>query len=204
MVLVAMPFRRRIKRQTMGKVAVKHSQTLVSLIGNGSSVTQRGFLFTNAGDRSADGSGQDIQDKANTTNIVQVGTVVKNVRIELQAAITPAGNDGNTSTQGWIEWAVVWRDEATINIPVNQLGVQTLGDIAQQMFRGDCLLTGNFPVSVNLPNQQTILLKLPKKCTKWNLGDTLLLYMIFRDADTTDLQSDTVKLISSYFFKAYN
>ncbi len=199
-----MPFRRRIRRQTVGLTAVKHSQTLVSVIGNGSLVTQNGFLFTNVGDRSLDGTAKTIQEEADTASRVQVGSVVKNVRIELQAAITPAGNNGNTSTQGWLEWAVVWRNEVNIPIPATNLGVQTLGDIAQQMFRGDCLLTGSFPLSVNLPNVQTILLKLPKKAVKWNLGDTLVLYLSFRDADTTDLQTDTVKVIQSEFFKAYN
>ncbi len=200
-----MPFRRkRIKRATFGKDPIKHSNTLVSVIGNGSNITQRNLVQTTAGDRSLDGSVSVIQTEANTGSNVLVSTIVKYVNVVLQAGVTADGNDGNTSTQGFIEWAVVWRDEVNIPIPVTNFGTKTLGDMATQMFRGDCLLTGAFPVSVNLPNMVSISVKLPKKAIKWRLGDTLSLYYGFRDMDTADLQTTTVKVIQSQMFKAYN
>ncbi len=200
-----MPFRRRrIKRATMGKDPIKHSRTVVSVIGNGSMVTQNALIVTNVGDRSLDGTAKVIQDQASTANLVMVSTVVKYLNIVLQAATTEAGNDQNTQTQGWIEWAIVFREEVDIPIPVTEIGTRTLGDIAMQMFRGDCLLTGQFPVSVNLPNVERIVLKLPNKAIKWKIGQVLSIYMLFRDAETTDLQTDTVKVVQSAFFKAYN
>ncbi len=199
-----MPYRRkRIVRLTMGKEPIKHSHTNVSIIGNGSNVGQRGLIRTNAGDRSVDGSNVTIRSESTTSTIVQVGDIVKYINIVLQAAVTTEGNDPQSQTQGWLEWALVWRDEVTLTIPNTNLGVRTLGDIAMQMFRGDCIMTGQFPVSVNLPNIQEIKIKLPKKSVKWHLGDELTLYTIFRDADTTDLQTDTVKLVLSAFFKSY-
>jgi len=200
-----MPFRRRrVKRMTMGKDPVKHSHTLVQVIGNGSNVNASTIIITGAGDRSLDGTFKSIQQNATTSDQVSVSDIVKYVNIILQGAITAEGNNGNTSTQGWVEWALVWRDEVFIPIPSTNLGTQTLGDIANQMFRGDCLMTGQFPVSVNLPNVETITVKLPKKAIKWHIGDSLALYTSFRDADTTDLQTDTVKLLNSYHFKVYS
>ncbi len=199
-----MPFRRkRIIRATMGKEPIKHSHTQVSVIGNGSIVGQRGLIRTNAGERSADGSPVVIRDSSTTSTLVQVGDVVKYINIVLQTAVTTEGNDPQSQTQGWLEWGLVWRDEITKTIPTTSLGTKTLGDICMQMFRGDCIMTGQFPCSVNLPNVQEIKIKLPKKAIKWHLGDELTLYTIFRDADTTDLQTDTVKLVLSAFFKAY-
>jgi len=194
--------RRRIKRVTMGKDPIKHSSTLVSVIGNGSNVTGVQLITTRAGDRSLDGASSTIQDSASNAQIVILSTIVKYITVHLQAAVTTAGND--SSTQGWIEWAVVWRDEVSVQPPSTNFGTQTLGNICTNMYRGDCLLTGNFPVSVNLPNSQDILVKLPKKCVKWKQGAELKLYAIFRDADTTNLETDTVKLITSNNFKGYN
>jgi len=199
-----MPYRRkRIRRVTMGKDPIKHSNTLVNLTGNASAVTQSTLIKTNAGDRSDDGSSTTIQDRSNTAGLVQVGTIVKYINIILQAATTEAGNDQQTQTQGWIEWAVVWRDEVSTTIPSTNIGIRTLGDICSQMFRGDCLMTGQFPVSVNLPNVERIIIKLPKKSVKWHLGDELTLYYLFRDAESADMATNTIKVISSNFWKSY-
>jgi len=198
-----MPFRRKIRRATMGKTAIKRSATLVSTIGNGSLVGERTLVATNTGDRSLDGGAKVIQEQATTSTAVQVGDVIKYVNIVLQSAVTEAGQSAQNDTQGWLEWAVVWRDEVSIPIPSTNLGTAHLGDLAMQMFRGDCLLTGQFPVSVNLPNIERIVLKLPKKAVKWNLGDELTLYTHFRSANVTDLETDTVRLIQFHYYKAY-
>ncbi len=188
----------------MGKDPVKHSNTLVSSIGNGSNVGQRTLIITRAGDRSLDGGNTTYGDSATTSTTIMVSDIVKYVNLVFQAAITAEGNDGNTQTQGWLEWAIVWRNEVSIPIPSTNLGTRTLQDIAMQMFRGDCLMTGQFPVSVNLPNIETVMLKLPKKSVKWKIGDELVLYTSFRDADTTNLETDTVKLVQFHFFKSYS
>ncbi len=203
--MLRMPFRRRrIKRVTMGKDPIKHSATRVSTIGGGSLVDLRSLIQTNAGDRSLDGTSKVYGDSANTGNVVMVSDIVKYVNIILQAAITDAGKTAQNETQGWIEWAVVWRDEVDINIPSTNLGTRTLGDIAINMFRGDCIMTGQFPVSVNLPNVQEITIKLPKKAVKWHIGDQLILYSNFRDSEVTNLDTDTVRLIQSHIFKSYS
>ncbi len=200
-----MPYRRRrIKRETMGKEAIKHTHTLIGIIGNGSNVVNDTIIETNAGDRSSDGLVYSIQNSANTGRQVMVGDIVKYLRIVLQAAVTAEGKDAQSETQGWVEWAVVFRNETTVPIPSTNIGTQTIGDIATTMFRGDCLMTGQFPVSVNLPNVETIQIKLPKKAIKFKTGSEIILYSLFRDSDITNLETDTVKLVKSFAFKAYN
>ena len=188
----------------MGKDPIKHSTTFIGTIGNGSNVAERTLIQTNAGDRSLDGLATVIQQEANTATNVQVSDIVKYVNITLQLAVTEQGQTAQNDTQGWFEWAVVWRDEVSIPIPSTNLGTRHLGDLAMQMFRGDCLMTGQMPVSVNLPNVQNITIKLPKKAIKWKLGDELTLYSHFRSSNVTDLETDTVRSVIFHYFKAYS
>ncbi len=132
-----------------------------------------------------------------------VGDVVKYINIVIQSAITEEGQTAQNDTQGWLEWAVVWRAEVDIPIPSTNLGTKTIGDLATAMFRGDCLMTGQFPVSVNLPNVEVIQLKLPKKATVYKLGNVLSLYYAFRSSNVTDLTTDTVRVVNTTKFKAY-
>ncbi len=188
----------------MGKDPVKHSHTLIETIGNGSNVGQRSLIVTNAGDRSLDGSSQLYGANATTAGQVMVSDIVKYINVILESAITEEGQTAQNDTQGWLEWAIVWRQEVDIPIPSTNLGTRALGDLASQMFRGDCLLTGQFPVSVNLPNVATITLKLPKKANKWHIGDQLSIYTHFRSSNVTDLTTDTVRLVTVAHFKSYS
>ena len=200
-----MPFRRkRIRRVTMGKDPIKHSHSTLANIGNGSNVNERTIIATNAGDRSLDGAVKVIQEAANTGSLVMVSSIVKYVNITIQAAVRVTAEPQNQDTQGWLEWAVTWRDEVTIPIPSTNLGTKSLMDLATQIFRGDCIMTGSFPVSHNLPNVANITIKLPKKAVKWRLGDELVLHVFFRSADVTDLETDQVRYMNSIMFKAYN
>jgi len=200
-----MPFRRRrIKRLTMGKDPIKHAHTLVSIHGNGSLVQEFEIILTNTGDRSLDGSTQVIQAEANTGKNVQISDIVKYVNIIIQSAATAEEEVTEGIRNGWIEWALVWRNEVDIPIPATNIGTLTLGVIANRMFRGDCLMSGQFPVAQGLPNIAELKVKLPSKAIKWKIGAELKLYFIFRDAVTTDVQTNTIKTVTSALFKAYS
>ncbi len=188
----------------MGKTGIKHSHTLIKVIGNGSSVSNDILIQTRSGERSVDGSNQSYQTQGNLTTDVMAGDVVKYLNVILQTAVTSDGNDGNTQTQGWVEWALVFANEKETPIPSTNIGLQTLGDICSKMFRGDCLMSGQFPVSVNLPNVETIQLKLPRKASTFKIGSIITLYTMFRDSDITNLQTDTIKLVVSEHYKSYN
>ena len=194
--------RRKIKRATMGKEPIKHSLTLVATHGQGSAVQVQKLLRTFVGDRSLDGSAQTIQSEANTSNMTRVGDVVKYINVLLQSAITDAGVAINS--QGWIEWAIVWSNQAAPAIPSTNLGTTNLGVIANRMFRGDCLMTGCFPVSVNLPNTEKIILKLPEKAVKQKIGNELNLFFHYRSATSTDVDTTSTRTISSALYKVYS
>jgi len=200
-----MPYRRRrIKRATMGKEPIKHSTTLITTVGQGSNVETFDLITTNAGDRSNDGSPKVIKEQMSTGNLVMVGDIVKYVNVILQCAVTEEGQTAQNDIQGWLEWAVTWRNEVTVPIASTNLGVRTVGDLATAIYRGDCLMTGQFPVSVNLPNVERITLKLPNKSVKFKLGCELVIHTHFRSSNVTDLDTNTIRLIQSEFFKSYN
>ncbi len=188
----------------MGKDPIKHSQTKVHVLGQGSVTGFHNLITTKAGSRSLDGSVQDIQESANTSSIVMISSIIKYITIHFQVAITEEGQSAQNDMQGWLEYGLVWFNEVDVNVPSTNLGTQTLGDIMTKMFRGDCIATGNIPCSVNLPNSRDLVIKLPKKAIKWNIGDTLKLYIHWRSSNSTDLDTNSVKLITSSNFKVYN
>jgi len=194
--------RKRIYRATKGKDGIKHSATLISVHGNGSNVQEMVLAETTVGDRSLDGSGQTIRESATTGNLVQTSDIIKYINLKIQSTVTQAGED--QFANGFIEWAIVFRREVDIPIPSTNLGTLTLPVIATRMFRGDCLMTGTFPIAFTLPNQTDIMLKLPKKAIKFMIGNQLKLYFIFRSGQSTDLETDTIKTLTSTIFKVYS
>jgi len=194
--------RRRIYRATQGKDGIKVGSSLTTVHGNGSDVQEFGIISTSTGDRSLDGGTQTTRENANTGGRVQISDIVKYVNLEIKSVVT---EDGETAfTNGFIEWAVVWRNEVSIPIPSTNIGTLTLATIATRMFRGDCLMTGSYPMAHTLPNIQNVVIKLPKKAIKQKIGNELTLYFMFRDGNTTDLQTTTIKTITSSMFKVYS
>jgi len=188
----------------MGKDPIKQAHSLVSLVGNGSNVTEFLLYETRTGDRSVDGSAQSTKLGGSTSQVVEISNIIKYINIIIQGAITEAGQTMQDDTQGWVEWAVTWREQSSQQIPSTNLGTETLGVLASRIFRGNCLMSGQFPVSVNLPNVEKILIKLPKKMVKIKIGDEMILQLHFRSSNSTDLTTDTVKIISSAHFKVYS
>ncbi len=188
----------------MGKDPIKHSHSNIANIGQGSNVEQRSLINTGAGNRSLDGGITNIMGEVTTAATVQVATIVKYVNITIQAAARVDAEIQNEETQGWLEWAVVWRNEVDVPIPSTNLGTKTIMDIATSMFRGDCLMTGCFPVSHNLPNVANIVIKLPKKAIKVHIGDELTLRYFFRSSNSTDTTTDAIRAVVTTLFKAYN
>ncbi len=191
--------RRRIVRRTMGKEAIKKGNTSVDNIGQGSNSAT--FPLINVPNRDNDGDVITIRDSQNTSAIANVGDVLKYVHIILQAGNRDTNVEpGDT---GWLEWAVTFQKETQTTIASTNLGVQTLGVIAQRIFRGDCLLTGQIPVGSIQPITQEIMIKIPKNKVKLQLGSNLILHTHFRSTDSTDVRTDNVRLVKSFFYKLY-
>lgn len=196
---------RRILRQTLGKVPIKHATTLVDNTGSGvGSFFDMVIYKTNVGDRAISGGVKTIQDQSNTEEICQVGDIIKYVNICLQASprgVTPTDDLDNA---GWLEWAVVFSEESTLDVTTANIGVLTLGVCCSHFYRENCIMTGCFPIGTKQAMAQDIKIKLPKKCTRLRMGYKLRIYCYVRTSKSTDTRTDSHRLIASAHFKSYN
>ncbi len=198
-----MPFRRKIRRQTMGKEAIKKSGTLnLGAIGPSSGI-QSFTLIKNDAVRTPGGGATQILAVQDTASEANVGNVVKYINFRIQAGARNPPGEPEDDTSGWLEWAVVKYKESVI-IPTNTLlGTQTLGNVCINAFRGDCLLQGAIPVGGDIPNTQDVALKIPKIFTKMQLGSELVLYSYFRSTNNASTATDLVAVIESFWYKLY-
>jgi len=191
--------RRRIVRRTMGKDPIKKARTVISNQGNGSPPDAL-QVFT-VPERSADGGSVTIRDSQNTGTIANVGDICKYVHFVIQAANRDTNVEPGDS--GWLEWAITYERESQTVIPSTNIGTITLGTIAQQMFRGDCLMTGQIPIGSIQPITQEIMIKIPKNKVKLQLGSNMQFWTYFRSTDSTDMRTDSIRLVKSLFYKLY-
>ncbi len=190
-----MPFRK--KRSMNRKRGVKHSGTLIANIGQGSNAISLVVLKTGGGPRSNDGQPQTIQSFSSTDEDCKTGDTCKYVNLNIQAAARPdTGTESNKT--GWIEWAFVCVRENETAVPSTRLGVQTLGDICTNMYRGECIFTGQFPVGTAQPAIETIKLKIPKTKTSIKLGDEWRFVTFFRATSSTASGTTEVRIVKSF------
>ena len=130
-----------------------------------------------------------------------MGDIIKYVHLVIQAANRDIGVE--SADTGWIEWAVTFEKESATSIPSTNTGLVTLGNIAMNMFRGDCLLTGQIPIGSIQPITQEIMIKIPKNKVKLQLGSSLVFHTFFRSTDSTDTRTDNIRLVKSTFYKLY-
>ncbi len=188
----------------MGKIPVKHSSTLVANTGQGVGSVFTHQIFNTAGARGTSGGVATIKDTATTEFLVNVGDVIKYVNICLQCCprgVNPANDNDNNA---WLEWAVVFQEERNISPTVANLGVATLGVVSSHIFRENCLMTGCFPIGTKQAMSQDIKIKLPKKCCRIRLGFVLNCLCFVRTSDSTDMRTDSHRLIASSHFKCYS
>lgn len=194
------PFRKRKPRLTRGKLGVKHSGTLIDNIGTTSVPTEFEIIRTDTGARTIDGFPQTIQNEAATDEICRVGDLIRYVNIHIQAA----ARDTVAADNGWLEYAIVTKREGDVSIPITRTGTQTLGDIATQMYRNECIWTGFFPIGRRMPNGAELRIKLPSTKMQLHIGDQVILYVYFRSQLSTSMESDNIRVILSYNYKAYS
>lgn len=196
--------RRRKTRRTLGKEPIKKSDTIIANIGQGSSITELAILQS-ATIRDVTGGNQSIRVSQDTSNIANVGDVCKyvNLCIEMAARATTDSLGAVTAQQGWLEWGVVYQQEAKITPSSTNLGVQTLADVLTKTFRGNVLLTGCIPIGSVQPLAQDIKIKIPPKFVKVQQSSILSLYMHYRSESSTDIRSDSHRLVASCLYKLY-
>ncbi len=195
----------RHKRVTLGKVPVKHSSSLVANIGQGTAtIFGHLILRTNVGLRLTSGGIQTIQDNATTENTINVGDYVKYVNICLQCSPRGANPTNDNDNAGWLEWAVCWQRERDVTPTTANLGVTTLGVVCSHVFRENCFLTGCFPLGTKQAMAQDIKIKMPKRCCRIRMGDTLQVFCQVRTSSSTDMRTDSHRMMASSHFKAYS
>lgn len=197
--------RHRKLRATFGKNAIKHASTLVANTGPGvGSFFAHVIYETTVGGRLSSGGIQTIKDTATTERDINIGDVVKYVNICIECS--PRGVDSTNikDDAGWLEWAVVWQRERSIPPTVANIGVLTLGVVASHFYRENCFLTGCFPVGSRQSMVQDLKIKLPDRCCKIKIGDSLTLFAFLRGSSSTDTRTDSNRLIVSSHFKVYS
>ncbi len=197
--------RHRVKRMTMGKVPIKHASTLVGNIGPGDGSFFTHVIFsTEAGARLQSGGVQDVKEKATTGNLCNIGDVVKYVNVCIECA--PRGVDSTNikDDSGWLEWALITQTEQNKIVQVTNIGVETLGVLATNFYREDCLMTGCFPVGSRQSMSVDLKFKMPDKCARLKIGRILQMICYIRGSSSTDTRTDSNRLIVSSHFKSYS
>ncbi len=194
-----MVFRRK-RSMLPRKPSVKHSGTFLANVGSGSDVANFVILKTGGGPRSTTGAPQTIQSFSSTDEDCKTADTVKLVNLHLQ--IGPRSDVGSAEDRtGWIEWALVLVRENETEVPNTRIGVQTLGDICTNMYRGECIYTGAIPCGSGQCAVGEISLKIPKQKQKIKLGDEWRFLTYFRAVSSTSVAEDSNRLIKSYNYK---
>ncbi len=189
----------------MGLAGIKHSSTLLANTGPGDGSFFAHVIFdTDIGARVLSGAVKAIRDQATTEETCQVSDLIKYVNICLQCSPRGASPTNDNDNAGWLEWAVVWQREANVAPTVANIGVLTLGVICSHVFRENCLMTGCFPIGTKQAMSQDIKIKLPAKANKLHVGDKLTIFCYVRTSLSTDVRTDSHRLIASSMFKGYS
>ncbi len=193
------------KRQTSGKVPIKHSSTLVDNTGAGvGSYFVHNILKTEAGARLTTGGVQEIKDTANNEEQCNVGDIIKYINICLECSPRGANPTNDNDNAGWLEWAVCYQEERDIDPTTANIGVLTLGCIASHFYRENCLMTGCFPLGTKQAMSQDIKIKVPAKWTRLRTGYVCNIICYVRTSNSTDVRTDSHRLIASSHFKCYS
>ncbi len=194
--------RRRV-RLTRGKLAIQHSDSIIANTGQGSAPATFVVSRTDVGARTLTGATQNIQAEGATDEKCQVGDLIKYVNLFIQHC--PRPNVGSTSNRtGWLEWAFVCVKESEAPVLATLMGTQTLGDVCTKMYRNECIYTGVSPCGEQQSAYLAITIKIPKFKQYLRIGDQWRFITFWRSSSSTDVTTDTHRLMKSYMYKSYN
>ncbi len=179
--------------------AVKHSGTFIENAGGASTPGNFVILETSGGERSDTGAPQTIQSFSSTDSDCKTGDTCKQVNLTLQCS--PRVNQTELDTTVWLEWALICVRANETEVPTTRTGVQTLGDICTNMYRGECIYSGAIPIGTKQPAVAVIVLKIPKHKKKIKLGDQWRFLTYFRDTVATSTSTNAVRVVKSYNYK---
>ncbi len=197
--------RHRIRRVTLGKVPIKHAVTTVGNTGAGvGSYFTLNAIITETGARVTAGGVQVTKDNANTESICNIGDIIKYVNFCIECSPRGANPTQDNDNCAWLEWAVVYQEERDINPTVANIGVATLGTICSHFYRENCLMTGCFPIGTKQAMSTDLKIKIPRKWCRLKIGYVLNLLCYVRTSVSTDVRTDSHRLIASAMYKCYS
>jgi len=194
--------RRRKKPIFLTRSAIKKADTNITNAGSAQQPAKFVFCETQGGARPAAGAEATITSSRTTGETCNVSDVIKYVNLFIECGPRLAATDNDEKT-GWLEWAVVLVRENENEVPITNMGTLTLGNVCTNMYRGECVLTGMFPVGATQANSQAIIVKIPDHKQKLELGAEWRLVTFFRSVKTTAVDTDAVRLIRSFNYKCY-
>ncbi len=194
-----MPRMRFARKLTRGKSGTKHAGTLLANIGPESVPTKLIIIESSAGQRQENIF--ELQDNAFSDETCRSGDLIKFVNIHIQAA---SRNEAGADNRGWIEYAVVWKREGEADVTTARLGTLTLGTVATNLYRNDCIWTGFIPIFNAGSHGAELSLKMPKTKQFLKVGEELVMFVSYRAQSATALGFDDNRVILSYNYKAYS
>ncbi len=192
-----MPYRRKIRRRTLGKDSRKMagSRIISQVVGAVilTPVIEPTAIISTAGT-------QDVFENADFNRICSPNSIVKYMNLRFQVGIKKdvLTNEHN----GWVEYAVVEFQEQKVNPPpvdagiAATIGTKTLGEMCDNLYREKCIWTGAFELSLELPRVVDLKIKLPPKFCANKVGRFLCVLYTFRSALATDNNTETRNLLS--------
>ncbi len=94
--------------------------------------------------------------------------------------------------------------ESETTTPITNMGVQTLGNVATNMFRNECIFTGCIPVGLAIPNYTEIKIKVPKFKQKLRIGDQWRLLVFYRSQNSASVSTTSMRVVMSCMYKSYS
>ncbi len=185
------------------KTGIQHAGTLLDNIGPASVPTTFEVLETETGTRTTTGASQITKDSASTAEVVNIGDTVKYINLFIQCCARE-GIGSSAEETGWLEWAFVQVKELEATLPITSLGTLTLGTVATNMYRNECIYTGMFPINRNGANVEKITIKVPRFKQKIRIGDEWRLIAAVRSSNSADMNTASYRLIMSFMYKGYS
>ncbi len=192
----------RKRRQLKGKAYEKHSDTLISVIGPGTTTSTRMIVRdTEQGARTPAGNTDTIQLGRGNNEECNQGDICKFINLTLQAG---PRDTADATAIGWIEWAFYLGKEVDPKPTIANKGTNTLGDIVTKYMRNQCLMTGAMPIGQAQCAVTLISLKIPDKWQRLTTGDQWNFVYWARTISSTETATDTFKVIASFNYKNYH
>lgn len=196
---------RRFRKMRISRTKSRLQHANTSFINSGSADVPDSFVIcsTQAGARDLAGGTSTVQSSRTTSDTCNIGDIIKQVNLFIQAGPRQDGAGLGDEKRGWLEWGLVCVKESEAVVPITDMGIQTLGVVLNQMFRNECIFTGALPIGNEIPNYLPIIIKIPKFKQKLTYGDEWRFYTYWRSTDSAAMGTAEVRVVKSFIYNGW-